>query len=629
MYFSYLEEGKPKKKATSPVFGYETDVIVAGLGTAGAMAAISAAGEGAGVIAFDRGKSAGGTATSGCVWDYYYGIPGGLGEKINAECREMMKKGYLETVGGNAKCSYPAAVTAFVLEKNLIESGCRLLYGTVPLGVYTDGNGIVGVCCFSGGEKINIRCRVLIDCTGDALLVRMAGGGVISGRNNDGKFIVCSNASTILLDGRLHNVWNHCSIENTCDSAVFSEVVLESASAPPILFDWYEGDRRTVCLSSVLGERGAPMIEADETLTLSAYAEGYRAENPLFYGFSQVDDPNFDIANSDEINQDWRLISALYFYGISLGIPLGTLLPKGLEGIAVACKSVGVDYDLLGCVRMRRNMEKCGTAAGVAAAAAAKKNCSLRALDRAVLQKRLAELGCFCEADNIGIGDLKDPVGKSYRSVALPKTLAEIRAGLECKQPKLAFWAVRTEKTDGLTEALMKWRNDENGTLRQNSVIALGLMGSKTVLPELRAIIEGGPEELPEPVYSAFCYQPYTAALCILGRLGDKGDARILMRAASNSAEYAAKMPIDGSAYFGARCDWEFLFFTLAVSSVLKIAARLHTDEFDPWLIGCEGGRKCLEECRGGVYKNSLSGLIKRYFDRKESKNEKNNCFIA
>ena len=174
----------------------------------------------------------------------------------------------------------------------------------------------------------------------------------------------------------------------------------------------------------------------------------------------------------------------------------------------------------------------------------------------------------------------------------MPKTLAEIRAGLECEQPKLAFWAVRTEKINGLAEALMKWRNDENGTLRQNSVIALGLMGNKAVLPELRVITEDGPARLPSPVYSAFCYQPYTAALCILGRLGDSGDARILMNAASNSAEYAARMPIDGSAYFGSGCDWEFLFFTLAVASVLKIAARLHTDEFDPWLLGCAEKRK-------------------------------------
>lgn len=618
MHIGYIEDGVCKSRCETVKFDIETDILVAGIGTAGSIAALAAAREGASVIAFDRAASAGGLGTGGCVWDYYYGIPGGTADEINCECAKIEKGGYAGTQNGAEFNSFSAAVRTAVLEDKLISAGCRLFLKTVPLGVYMEGTKVVGALLFVGGRKISVGCRVLLDCTGDVFMVRMAGGRVVPGRKTDGKFLISSNTATVLRNGRLVNVWDHCSIENTSNSKGFSEVVLESAVKPPILFERYDEESRVICFSSVLGERGAPRIEADETLTLAAYADGYRVEKPLFYAFSQVDDVNFDIANSDDINQDWRLISALYFYGISLGVSLGTLLPKGLDGIAAACRGVGVDYDLLGCVRMRRNMEKYGAAAGVAAAFAVKTGKNLRELDVDMLRKRLADIGCLCEGDNIGIGDLKKPHWKSYESVGLPQTLDEIKNGLKAAQPHLAFWAVRTSAAKGLADGIFAWCADGSKTFRENSFVALGLLGDRRALPQLSKIVEDGPETPGAPVRDAFCYQPYTAALCILGRLGGMAEARVLMNAAERAEAYAKAMPIAGNAYFKTMGDWKFIFFSLAAAAVLKIAKREKTGEFDAWLKSCADEKKYPSECRGGLYRSSLSGLIGKYFSEKE-----------
>ena len=85
MFLSRLNGGRAERIPAEARFDEKFDVIVAGFGTAGAIAAITAAEHGVRVAAVEKLNMAGGTATAGGVWGYYYGLPGGRFEAVDAE----------------------------------------------------------------------------------------------------------------------------------------------------------------------------------------------------------------------------------------------------------------------------------------------------------------------------------------------------------------------------------------------------------------------------------------------------------------------------------------------------------------------------------------------------------------
>src|SRR5690606_27159798 len=92
MIISERVEGKLVKRnaeLNSPVDRY--DVIVVGLGTAGAIAAIAAAEQGLKVLGLERLSAMGGTGTVGAVIGYYFGNKGGLFEEIDEEVQRLAK----------------------------------------------------------------------------------------------------------------------------------------------------------------------------------------------------------------------------------------------------------------------------------------------------------------------------------------------------------------------------------------------------------------------------------------------------------------------------------------------------------------------------------------------------------
>ena len=79
----------------------EYDVIVAGGGTAGAIAAIVAAERGMKTLVVEKSNCCGGIGTGGLVTNYYYGIRHGRHTLIDAAVRERENgSGYILRIGG-------------------------------------------------------------------------------------------------------------------------------------------------------------------------------------------------------------------------------------------------------------------------------------------------------------------------------------------------------------------------------------------------------------------------------------------------------------------------------------------------------------------------------------------------
>ena len=191
MEFCTLKNGEPQRLAVeTPAFTLQTQVLVAGLGTAGSLAAITAAEQGVQVLGVEAQSCMGGLGTLGCVWDYFFGSPGGrfeknvtqtqqLGHNLFTPCSNLSDERGSRYINGAAKSA--------ILFKNAEEAGCRLLFETVITGVYLQEGRVAGVQALGENGLFNIAATALVDATGGAAVARLCGVKSQLGRQSDGQ----------------------------------------------------------------------------------------------------------------------------------------------------------------------------------------------------------------------------------------------------------------------------------------------------------------------------------------------------------------------------------------------------------------------------------------------------------
>ena len=131
-------------------------VLVAGGGYAGVSAALAAARGGADVLLLEREFILGGLGTAGLI-TIYLPICDGMGHQVSFMVR------------------YNPQICALELERLLVRSGVRLLYGTSVCGVVKDGTRISAVIVENKSGRSAIKADCVIDCTGDADICRLSG----------------------------------------------------------------------------------------------------------------------------------------------------------------------------------------------------------------------------------------------------------------------------------------------------------------------------------------------------------------------------------------------------------------------------------------------------------------------
>ena len=166
---------------------YETvDVIVAGGGTAGHVAAIQAARAGAKTSVIEAGSMLGGTMTAGGVYmpNHFFSTDGpvvlGIAWELYTRSKEVedlpipdfRKRRPLDTPGYYSYINVP--VYAALAEEAAIQAGVVVHYHEFIAGISTDGD-YWEVTSLGRGIKRRTRAREIIDCTGDADVVRLLG----------------------------------------------------------------------------------------------------------------------------------------------------------------------------------------------------------------------------------------------------------------------------------------------------------------------------------------------------------------------------------------------------------------------------------------------------------------------
>ena len=169
----------------------QCDVVIAGAGMAGTVAAIAAARNGARTALTDRAMFLGGNATAGLLGNFltFHNMRGeqiceGISQEIVDRCVALgggfsQHRGHLPNAYGNAYSVTPidAEVLKLVLQQMCVEAGVALLLGAFTTGPVRGRDGRVeGIRIVDKSGEQEVRGRVVIDATGDADLVAKAGG---------------------------------------------------------------------------------------------------------------------------------------------------------------------------------------------------------------------------------------------------------------------------------------------------------------------------------------------------------------------------------------------------------------------------------------------------------------------
>ncbi|GAB6007769.1 FAD-dependent oxidoreductase [Dysgonomonas reticulitermitis] len=139
--------------------------------------------------------------------------------------------------------------------------------------------------------------------------------------------------------------------------------------------------------------RESRRIHGEVRFTLNYITEPYKQEYNLYRTNVAVGD--YPVDHHHARYHGYEQLPDLYFYPVpSYGLPLGTLIPKGVKGLIVAEKSISVSNLVNGTTRLQPVVLQIGQAAGVLAALAIRGKCDIQDVSvRAVQQEILASGG--------------------------------------------------------------------------------------------------------------------------------------------------------------------------------------------------------------------------------------------
>jgi hypothetical protein len=445
------------------------DVIVAGAGSAGSSAAISAARLGASVLLVDRLAFMGGTSTA--VLDTFYAfytpgerprrVVGGLGWEV---ARRLTRDGVAferpNTYGAGTGVTYDAEALKVLWERLAQDAGVELLLHTWVTGVRVDGGRVTTIRLWNKGGERWAEGSVVIDASGDADVCAMAGvphdapGGGASIQSLSTLFKVANvdiaAASAVprrelwRLMGeaagsgayrlpRVEGSWHRTPHEGVALIHMTRIPNVDPTDPEQLTAAEVEGRRQVVeyhrflrdrvpgfgrsvivATSPAIGVRESRRVHGDVRLTREDVLGGRRFADEIALCGAPIEDHG---AGGDTT---WRYVgegdgpaapgSGGAVTGSTVyGIPYRTLLPLGLEGLLVAGRCFSATHDAHASARSMATCMAMGQAAGTAAVLAAAGGTVPRAVPSDALRGRLALDGALLEPVPVTAGEEAAP----------------------------------------------------------------------------------------------------------------------------------------------------------------------------------------------------------------------------
>lgn len=396
------------------------DVIVSGGGPSGCAAAIAAARAGASVLLVERQNCLGGMWTSGFVNPLFDAAnKGGLLAELIGDLKKA------DAWGGFWNISFHYEYMKTLLEQKCMEAGVTLLYETQCVGALRSGNRVTGIRTESIDGRSAYLGSVIIDASGDGALAADAGAGFQFG---DAKTHLCQAMTLMFLVGNIPEKYRDGLMMRDVLAAAYEKEGL-GRSAPfqaPFLIPVPNANFGVVMLTHMRGysalsaaERTQAVLEGrkqmieiyellrrydpdfkDWMLLQSAPILGVRESRRIDGEYTLTDDDlrtgarfsdgvctvtfNVDIHDESRTSQTCCPVQPYQ-------IPYRCMIPRGLEGLLVAGKTISGTRRAMASYRVTGDCCAMGEAAGKAAAYAAAHDGLVRNVPDEIVREPQAE----------------------------------------------------------------------------------------------------------------------------------------------------------------------------------------------------------------------------------------------
>ncbi len=376
--FERLEELCAQEKAMETVTK-QYDLIVAGGGTAGAMAALYGARNGCRVLLAEQNSVLGGTATAGGVSTYWFGERFREVEEIDrltGEWEDRYQISHPRLVWSEFDRFHPG-IRAMVLEKLNRESGVEILKEAFVYDVEKDGSGAVHAITIRTKQQIlKATAKYVIDATGDGDVAVLAKAAYTYGSERD-YVTYWASLAQYRTPGTYKNNFS-------------SSFLLED---PQSLTDFIRlGRRRGKALydhGTYVAQRESRHIRGKKTVTLKDVVSFRCWEDGIYTCFSNYDPKG-------------KLSSDMIYAGVlppqnCVQIPLGACIPvdrqeKKIGRLLVAGKAISCTRGAFPGLRMQTDLMHQGAVLGMLAAQAIQAGMEAETLPVFVVRKKIREM---------------------------------------------------------------------------------------------------------------------------------------------------------------------------------------------------------------------------------------------
>lgn len=420
---------------------YQADVVVAGAGSAGMVAAIAAARNGARTLLIERGGFLGGISTAVLDTMYAFYAPGDAQEKVVSglpdEVVDRIEKYDAvlrrpNTFGSGTGITYNPETLKRVWDDLAQEAGVKVLLHSFITGAVTEGSNVTGIRFVNKAGSHKVTAKAVIDASGDADVIADAGGDFeLAGRDGAQQTLsttfrignVGERALGVKKD-ELHALMREAnksgrfvlpreegSVHRTPDKGIMATIMTRVPGTAPddiegisraeaqgraqaqeyfrFLKEMVPGYENSVLIgtSPWIGVRETRRIRGDYQLNGEDVLAARRFEDGIARCGAPIEDHH---AGRDT---RWAYIPNSGTYTI----PFRALLPRNLDGILVAGRCLSSTHDAHASARSIGTCMAMGQAAGSAAALAADQGITPRQVPidtlLALLDRQGADLG--------------------------------------------------------------------------------------------------------------------------------------------------------------------------------------------------------------------------------------------
>lgn len=486
-------ETVPAEARGLPVLA-EFDVVVVGGGTAGAPAAIGAARQGAKTLVVEYQEGLGGTGTLGSITKPYHGNFIGFTKEVPFPDREHNVEYKMEWY-----------------RREIRKAGGAIWFGVLGCGAVVEQDRLRGVVLATPEGRGVVLARCVVDATGNADVAVAAGAPTVFGGDAGDISIQGAGLPVRPLNPRGVNtdylLVDESDMLDTWRALVGTRIAMraEDYDAGPLI---QTRERRR--------------IVGDHVLRYVDQIAGRTYPDSIVFSASDYDvhayplDPYFALFPHDEKSLQANHPAP----GGSCYTPYRCLLPRGLDGILVAGIGMSMEADASAMVRMQRDIQNQGYAAGVAAAMISRAGCGTRQIDIQALQRHLVE-----------IGNLPEEVLQHQDSFPMPhekiREAVEALAGAGDRQRACRALAVVLAHRDTALPLLQAAFVRADGEPKLTYARILGFLGQREALPVLIEALDkisAWDAKILQGKMAEYAHLPTRtdSIIMALGRIGDR-----------------------------------------------------------------------------------------------------------